>query len=74
MIPVAASIYIFFLCHSLSIATNLHRIPTAMDDGIVTSKTVPITAHGTTVLEVVYNNDPKKVEEIISKYEQWLQE
>ncbi|XP_073358284.1 uncharacterized protein [Aegilops tauschii subsp. strangulata] len=45
-----------------------------MDDGKLTTLTEHITTHGTTVLEVVYTNDPRTVERIIKKYEEWLKE
>ena len=45
-----------------------------MDDGKLTTLTEHITTHGTTVLEVVYTNDPRTVERIINKYEEWLKE
>ena len=43
-----------------------------MDDKKLTMETHRITAHGTTVLEVVYTNIPETVERIIAMYEQWL--
>ena len=43
-----------------------------MDDKKLTTETHRITAHGTTVLEVVYTNMPETVERIIAMYEQWL--
>ncbi|XP_073353807.1 uncharacterized protein [Aegilops tauschii subsp. strangulata] len=45
-----------------------------MDNGKLTTLTEHITTHGTTVLEVVYTNDPRTVERIIKKYEEWLKE
>ena len=45
-----------------------------MDDGKLTTFTEHITTHGTTVVEVVYTNDPRTVEWIIKKYEEWLKE
>ena len=45
-----------------------------MDDGKLTTLTEHITTHGTTVLEVVYTNDPRTMERIIKKYEEWLKE
>ena len=55
-------------------ATVHHRTPPAMDDGKITTFTEHITTHGTTVLEVVYTNDPRTMERIIKKYEEWLKE
>ena len=46
----------------------------AMDNGKLTTLTEHITTHGTTVLEVVYTNDPRTVEWIIKKYEERLKE
>jgi hypothetical protein len=45
-----------------------------MDDKKLTTETHHITAHGTTVLEVVYTNEPRTVELVIAMYEQWLHE
>ena len=42
-----------------------------MDDGKLTTLTEHITTHGTTVLNT---NDPRTVERIIKKYEEWLKE
>ena len=67
------SICILFL-ESFSPAAVHHRTPPAMDDGKLTTLTEHITTHGTTVLEVVYTNDPRTVERIINKYEEWLKE
>ena len=55
-------------------ATVHHRTPPAMDGGKLTTFTEHITTHGTTVLEVVYTNDPMTMERIIKKYEEWLKE
>ena len=67
------SICIIFL-GSFSPATVHQRIPLAMDDGKLKTLREHITTHGTTVLEVVYTNDPRTVERIIKKYEEWLKE
>ena len=65
--------FILFL-ESFSPTAVHHRTPPAMDDGKLTTLTEHITTHGTTVLEVVYTNDPRTVERIIKKYEEWLKE
>ena len=65
--------FILFL-ESFSPAAVHHRTPPAMDDGKLTTFTEHITTHGTTVLEVVYTNDPRTMERIIKKYEEWLKE
>ena len=43
-----------------------------MDDKKLTTETHRITAHVTTVLEVVYTNVPETVDRIIAMYGQWL--
>ena len=42
--------------------------------GKITTFTKHITTHGATMLEVVYTNDPRTMERIIKKYEEWLKE
>ena len=46
----------------------------AKDDGSEITQTIHIIPHGTIMLEVVYTNDPLKVNEILRKYEGWLDE
>lgn len=46
----------------------------AKDDGSEITQTIHIVPHGTITLEVVYTNDPLKVNEILRKYEGWLDE
>ena len=43
-----------------------------MDYKKLTTESYRITSHGTTMLEVVYNNMPETVEQIIAMYEKWL--
>ena len=42
------------------------------DDHITETEEITITAHGPTDIQVVYTNDPVKVESIIKMYKEWL--
>jgi hypothetical protein len=61
-IPFTSSICLFFLDRSLSSTMNPHHLLAAMDDKKLTTETHHITAHGTTMLEVVYTNEPETME------------
>ena len=45
-----------------------------MDDFRNTTERLFIDADGNTKLEVLYTNEPYKVEEILTLYEEWLRE
>jgi hypothetical protein len=43
------------------------------DDHKTTTREFKLIAHGTTEIDVVYTNDPAKVESVLKQYEQWLE-